>query len=168
MNKRRIFSFFCLLAIFFIENSVSSFFPARGVFFISALTYYALSEGPGFGALLGAYAGLIAELWGFGPFGCQIASLSIIGALCGFLSRQFFEDSLLTAVLLPISSVYAAAFFNGLILNTASGESAFSALLRAFRIGDLLLAAVVSPFLFSWLKNITPKAVFTRARSYRR
>ena len=138
---------------------------AGRVFFISTLAFYALSEGPAFGAMLGAYAGLFAELWSYGAFGVQIGLFSVLGALCGFLSRQFFGDSLLTAALFPVLCVYAVAVSNHFFLNTVTDDSFFSIFVSAFHAGDLILAALVSPFLFALLQKISPKATFFRRKT---
>ena len=168
MNKRRGAAFLYLALIFFVENAVSKAFPTGGALVISVLAFYALSEGPVFGVILGAYTGIFFELWGFGPFGYQIAGLAVLGAFCGSVSLQFFGDSPFTAVLLPVICLYLEACFNASLVNFAFQEGVWSALGRAFRPHDLLFAGIVSPFLFIVLDKISPKAAPARKRPYPR
>ncbi len=118
--------------------------------------FYALTEGPIFGAVIGGYAGFLLDILEVGKLGGSTAIFSGLGVLAGFSASNIFYDSLLTAFLLPALSNYFLCFFSLLFYrNLPQTEGLSIDLFReSLMLSQPILTAVVSPITFSFLKKV--------------
>src|SRR4051812_32039529 len=111
MDPKKIAPFFWMFVLFLVQNATSSLFPQKTpILLLTALLFYALSEGPEFGALLGAYAGLLLEIFGQGAMGGEVVVLAATGFVFGKCAGAFFRESIFAQFLFPVLAFYFAAF----------------------------------------------------------
>lgn len=134
-----------------------TFLPLGAPPLLVIVLFYALYEGPFFGALLGCVAGFLMDLYGVGRLGSQIALYAGCGAFAGFSASKFFRDSFFSQVILPVLAVYFMTFSNLAIMHTSSGDpfDGLDLLRSAFVPQALIITAVTSPLLFALLKRIS-------------
>ena len=166
MKKARWFAFVLLFVLFLVQNAVSYVFPWLALSLVLVgVIYYALAEGPLFGLILGAYAGIYLEIFGYGKLGYQMAILAAVGAFCGFLASKVFKDSFFTHAVLPALCLYLAALLNLIVFKTLGEETVtFSVVGEAFLVKELFLTAAVSPFIFAALNKMSPNRSRGRVR----
>ncbi len=121
--------------------------------------YYALSEGPVFGAVIGCFAGFLLDILEVGKLGGSIAIFSGLGALTGFSASKIFYDGFLTQLLLPVFGNYFLCLFSLLFYkNLPQTEGPSLGLFReSLFLSQPLLTALVSPFTFLFLKKVGKK-----------
>ena len=112
------------------------------------VTYYALGEGPVFGAGLGLFAGFLLDLLGVGKLGLQTGEMGLLGLLSGFFSVNLFRESLLTQTLLPAALTVFLTLVNGAVIRFYFHED------HHFFSWDWLWIAGASPFVFNFLKKV--------------
>lgn len=143
MNPIRIGGFFWILVFFLIQNILGFIFPGFPFpFMLSCVIFYAVAFGPGMGLAAGLWAGLLLEGFASGRFGGQMAFWAAAGFFPGTLSSKIFPDS--AAVRHFVPPVVQAA------LLTAQ-QPQMSLWAGGFFWGSVLMAAVTTPFVFSWL-----------------
>ena len=121
--------------------------------------FYALTEGPVFGAAVGGTAGFLLDILNVVKLGGSTAILSSLGILAGFLAPRIFYDGFLTQLLLPVIGNYFLCFFSLLIyksLPQAEGPS-LDLFKESFILSQPLLTAFVSPIVFLFLKKVAKK-----------
>ena len=107
MTSRRFFSFLWIVFLFLTQNMFHYVFPGVVLpFLLAGVIFFALTEGPIFGAVLGCFAGFLLDILGAGKLGGSMALFSLVGILAGFSSTKIFYDSLFTQILLPIFCQY--------------------------------------------------------------
>ncbi len=112
-SSQKIKIFFWLFAAYFLQNSLNFVLPFKIIFLVTiCVVLGAIQEGPGFGALLGALAGLLLDLYGVGRLGPWIFVLSITGLTTGMASRKLFKDSFLTRFSLSMLGIFLSHFLS--------------------------------------------------------
>ena len=141
-----------LLLLFFVENVLHTVFPDQMFpLVLIAVIFFGFRGGMLRAALLGAWAGMLLEIFKVGSFGFAVLPLTAIGAAGSLMSSKIFRESFLAQVVLP-----AAAFYFFLTVNLGSlWESSFP-----FRI---LLTAFLSPLVFHGLKKSTENSPASRS-----
>ena len=167
MSRTRFFAFVWIFFIFLLQNTVNYLFGGKTPpLLLISVIFYSLQEGPFFGMALGLYAGMFLEIFSAGPLGFQMLILSSCGGMSGFIASKIFGESVLVQVLLPSLMFYFAALFDVLILKARLGEIAgLSALVDAFRPFDLVVTALVSPWVFSVLRKMSRRS-FSRSTGW--
>lgn len=157
MNSKKIFPFFWIFFIFLLQNAVTFLFPQKApTLLLITVLFYALSEGPWFGALLGAFAGLLLEVFGLGRMGGEILVLSFAGFLFGQSAGTFFRESIFAQILLPVLAFYLTTFLRFVLFAVSAGEGvSFSVLRESCLSWDILGVLVVSPLIFFFLKKVS-------------
>ena len=119
--------------------------------------FYALSEGPFFGLMLGLYAGFFVELFWIGRMGYPIVIFGLLGLLAGYASSKIFRESLFTQILLPTVGYYLMTLLSLVVYQRVlQEEGTFLSLLQnAFLWPNLIWTALLSPFIFSFLKKFS-------------
>ena len=150
MNETRWAAFIWVSFFFFFQNSLAFLLPFAPPLLLIAVVFYALYEGPGFGAVIGCYAGLFLDVLGTGRLGPHMALYAASGALSGLAASAFFRESLLIRSALPPAFHYLTTLVMLTLFRwgTASERSVF---IEAFLPGQLIVTAVLSPFLFRFL-----------------
>lgn len=128
--------------------------------------FYALYEGPLFGAVLGCAAGLLMDLYGVGRMGTQIALYAVCGVLAGYSASKFFRDSFVSQVILPAFAAYFVTLCNLAAAQNAYGEpmNAWGLLAEAFVPQTVLFTAAAAPVFFMLLKRISFVPSYRRRR----
>ena len=121
--------------------------------------FYALTEGPVFGAVIGCFAGFLLDVLEVGKLGGSMALFSALGALTGFSASKIFYDGFLTQLLLPVIGNYFLCFFSLLFYGNLSdaGAPSFGLFRESLTLSQPLLTALVSPAAFSFLKKVGRK-----------
>lgn len=160
MSSARLFAFFSIGMLFLVQNSLNYLFYLKApALVLIGLLFYALSEGPLFGALLGLWAGFLMDLFGAGRPGFWMGAFAATGYFSGVISSKVFQDGLLTQIALPVGALYCVTFAEAWVLRSQSGEGAgFGLAVAAFLPWPLLVTALCSPWLFSYLRRWTPNA----------
>ena len=121
--------------------------------------YYALIEGPIFGAVIGCFAGFFLDILEAGQLGGSMAIFSGLGVLAGFSASKIFYDSFLTQLFLPVLGNYLLCFFSLLFYkNLPQAEGLSLGLFReSLILSQPFLTALVSPIAFLFLKKVGKK-----------
>jgi len=148
------------MALFLAQNSLNYLFYLKApALVLVGVLFYALSEGPSFGALVGLWAGFLMDLFEMGRPGFWMSTLAATGYFSGVISSTVFQDSLLTQIVLPVGALYSVTFAEAWVLRSQSGEGVgFGLLGAAFLPWPLITTAFCSPWLFSRLHRWTPGA----------
>ena len=160
MTSRRTFSFFWVLILFLVQELFGFVFPYwTPPLMLIGVIFYALTEGPVFGAVIGCFAGFLLDILGVGKLGGSMAILSSVGALTGFSASKIFYDGFLAQLLLPVLGNYFLCFFSLLFYqNLPNAEAPSFGLFReSLILSQPLLTALVSPAAFSFLKKVGKK-----------
>ena len=147
-----------MLFLFLIQSTCHTIFPVVAApFLVAGVIFFALTEGPAFGAVIGCFAGFFLDILGVGKLGLSMALLSSVGALTGFFSSKIFYDSLFTQIFLPVISQYLLCVMNLFLTKSfMQGESAGAEILAdAFFLSQPWSAALVSVAVFSVLKKVS-------------
>ena len=157
MDPKKIIPFFLIFFLFLLQNSVGLIFPQKTpVLLLCGVLFYAFSEGPWFGALLGAYAGLLLEVFTTGRLGSEMMVLAATGFIFGRGTRIFFGESLFMRFLMPLLAFYFSVFFRFLLFYAFSGEGqAFGIFRNHLLLWDTLGLLVACPVVFSFLKKVS-------------
>ena len=158
MTSRQFFSFFWLLFLFLVQGAIQSIFPrVVSPFLLIGVIYYALTEGPVFGAVSGCFAGFLLDILGLGKLGGSMTLFSLVGILAGFSSTKIFYDSVFTQMVLPVLSHFviclAHLFF---IKQLPQGETADVGMIKeAFFLSQPWWTIPASFGVFSLLKKVS-------------
>ena len=156
MTSRRLFAFFWITTLFLAQEMFGFIFP-RGVppLTLIGVLFYALIEGPVFGAVIGCFAGFLMDILGVEKLGGSMAILSSLGVLAAFSASKIFYDSFFTQVFLPPLGNYLLCFFSLLFFKNFPQAEGFSFDLfkESFFLSQPLLTVVVSPAVFLFLKK---------------
>ena len=157
MSSRRFFAFVWVFILFLLQNFLAYLFPGKcPPLLLIAVIFYSLREGPRFGAVLGAGAGLLLELFWQGGFGFWPLNFAAVGALSGYVSSKIFPDGLLTEILLPGTAFYFSTLAEIVYLQLQTGTfSGWEAAGRAFLPWPFIGTLLISPVLFAWLQNVS-------------
>ncbi len=151
-------SFIWIFFLFLIQNTLDTVFacPLPPLLLIGVI-FYALTEGPFFGFVIGCAAGFFLDLFGIGRIGTEMVIFGTLGALSGLAAAKIFRESLLTQILLPTLSHFIATFCNLLIFKMMLHEewALFDLFKEALLNPQLLLTAALSPFIFRFLKRVS-------------
>ncbi len=145
-----------MFLLFLLQNSLNIVFPQNTPSFVLiGVIFYALTEGPLFGFVIGCFAGIFLEMFGVGRVGYEMLILGVVGAASGFIASKVFRDSLLTQLALPALSAYFMVYLNLVIVKAALHEPLGPGLLvEAFLFPNLFWTVVLSPLIFSLLKGL--------------
>ena len=156
MDSKKVFPFFWVFVFFLLQNAAGFFIIQRTpVLLLLAILYYALSEGAGYGALLGAFAGLLLEVFGQGRLGCEVLVFSAAGYLFGKSGSAFFRESLFSQFLFPLIAFYFMALSRLLLYQFFSGSFDFSLVKATFMPYDALVVLASAPVLFFFLRKVS-------------
>ena len=154
MNPRKIFPFVWVSVVFLVQNALNFAFPQRTpALLLCAVLFYAFSEGPVFGMLLGAYAGLLLEIFGTGRFGYEILVFAATGFLFGRGTKTFFRESFFLSFLVPVLAFYFMTVLRLLIFHLSSGEG-FPSADELWFPWETLTVFAVCPVVFFFLKKV--------------
>lgn len=143
--------------LFLVQNTIHDAFPGSVLpFLLAGVIFFALTEGPIFGAVLGCFAGFLLDVLGVGKLGGSMALFSLAGIIAGFSSTKIFYDSLFTQSLLPVFCQYlicaVSLFF---VKRLPQGEGADLGILKeALFLSQPWFTVVVSLGVFSFLKKV--------------
>ncbi len=166
-TERRWTAFLWVLVFFLIQNAVMTLLPFRlPPLLLIVVLFYALYEGPLFGAVLGCAAGFLMDLYGVGRMGPQMMLYAACGVFAGYSASKFFRDSFVSQVVLPAFAVYFVTFCNLAAAQGATGESldGLRLAIEAFVPKTVILTAAVSPLFFMLLKRISFVPSYRRRR----
>ncbi len=157
MNSKKIIPFFWVFVLFLAQNALGAAFPQKTpVFLLVAVLFYALSEGPLFGAALGAFAGLLLEIFGHGRMGAEMLVFSAAGLIFGQTARTFFRESLLSQFLFPVLAFYFVVVSRFAIDQAVSGAgfdlSTAAAVLMPY---DVAMVFASAPVVFFFLRKVS-------------
>lgn len=158
LNKPRILAFLWIFIFFLLQNGLQFVFPDRApLLLLIGVVFYGLSEGPVFGFCLGLYAGFFMDIFGVGKLGLQITFFGLLGLLSGCAKSKVFSESLPTAILFPAIAYYLLLCLNFITTRIffEGGAEAPVVFREALSIQALILMAVLSPFIFSFLHRYT-------------
>lgn len=159
-------AFVWVVFIFLSQNILRFLIPeaAASALLITTVIFYALAEGPGFGFLIGIFAGIFFEIFSIGKLGFSIPLLGFIGWVSGLSAKTVFRDSLFSEILLPLAGVYLSSLSILISVQWAAGEPVnFWVFFEAFSWAQFLWAAFLSPLLFIFLRKISFSRGETRA-----
>ncbi len=159
MTSRRFLSFFWILFLFVAQSTIHTIFPpVITPLLVIGVIFFALTEGPSFGAVIGCFAGFLLDMLGVGKLGGSMAMLSVTGALAGFFSGQIFYDSFFTQIALPLFSQYLICVMNLFLAKSLPhGEGASLEIIKeAFFLSQPWSTALASLAVFSFLKKVSP------------
>ncbi len=157
MNPKKIFPFFWVLVLFMAQNAVGSFFPQKTpILLICGVLFFAFSEGPLFGALLGLYAGLLLEVFGVGRMGSEMVVFAATGFIFGRGTKTFFRESFFITFLMPLLAFYFFVFFRFLIFYFSQGDGRDFGIYRESLLPwDILSMLAACPVIFFFLKKVS-------------
>ncbi len=158
MSKPRVLAFLWIFIFFLLQNGLQFVLPDRApLLLLIGVVFYGLSEGPLFGLLLGLYAGFFMDIFGVGKLGLQMAFFGSLGLLSGYAKSKVFSESLLTAILFPALAYYLLLCLNFITTRIffEGGAEAPAVFREALSIQALILMAILSPFIFSFLHRFT-------------
>ena len=158
MSRSKVLAFLWIFIFFLLQNSLQFALPERApLLLLIGVVFYGLSEGPLFGFLIGLYAGFFMDIFGVGKLGLQMSFFGSLGLLSGYAKSKVFSESLLTAILFPALAYYLLFCLNFIATRIFfEGEAEAPAVFReALSIPALILMAVVSPFVFSFLHRFS-------------
>lgn len=151
-------AFAWLFLLLLLQNLLHFIFPQIPFpFLLIGLIFYALSEGPFFGLILGCYAGFFLDLFGLGRIGPQIMLFGALGMFAGWSASTLFRDSWPTQVLFPAAANLVLLFLDRLIRQSTFSEEGMT---TGFFPGwaewqSVALAALLSPFIFRFLGSVS-------------
>ena len=160
MTSRRVRAFFWILFLFLIQSMISFIFTAwTPPLILIGVIFYALIEGPLFGAVIGCFAGFLMDILGVGKLGGSMAIVSSLGVLAGFSASKIFYDSFFTQIFLPALGNYLLCFFSLLFFKNLPQAEGFSLDLfkESLLLCQPLLTVAASPVVFMFLKKVVRK-----------
>ena len=159
MLSSRAASFFWIFALFLAQNALVYLFPEKAPSLVLiGVLYYSLFQGATAGLAIGAWGGLLLDLFSLGRPGFFTASFAAIGGLCGFISSKVFEDSWVAEIVLPLASLYGLTLLQQLFLKAQAGEAVTpAALTEAFLPWPLFTTAFCSHWLFNRFRKLSPR-----------
>lgn len=157
MNKTRLAAFFWIFLLFLLQNAIGLAFPdILPALVIIGVVFFALAEGPGFGFILGCYAGIFFEIFGVGRIGFEILFFSLLGFVSGSSAATIFRDGWFAKIVFPAVAVYIASFFHLAIAKIGAEEAIGPFLLiESFSWPVLFWTVALSPPLFFLLRKIS-------------
>ena len=157
MNASRWGAFAAVFFFFLVQNTLGLVFSEYApALVLITVVYYGLTQGPSFGFVLGAVAGVFFEIFSVGKIGYEMMALGLCGLVAGYTATAFFRENLLARVVLPAALVYWEALFR-LVMDGGSREAGpvFGILREAFVWPTILSTAIFSPLLFRLLGRKT-------------
>ena len=156
-SSTRLWSFFWIFLLFLLQNTLHFIFPFEIFpFLLVGVIFYALSEGPFFGWVIGSYAGFFLDLLGIGRIGPQVCLYGFVGAFSGWSASTLFRDSLWTQILFPVVLNAALLILTPLVLQDFLWEErGFIFFSTGAEWRSMLLALFLSPWLFRFLKAVS-------------
>ncbi len=157
MDPKKIAPFFWIFILFLLQNALGNAFELKApILLLAGLLFYALSEGPFFGAILGAYAGLLLEIFGLGRMGAEILVFSAAGLVFGQTARTFFRESLLSQFLFPVLAFYFVVISRFIIDQASSGAGFDISLAGAALLPyDVAMVFASTPVIFFVLRKVS-------------
>ncbi len=157
MDSKKIIPFFWIFVLFLLQNAVGLFIPQRTpALLLLAILFYALSEGPVVGALLGIFAGVLLEIFGQGRMGCEILVLASTGFIFGKGGSAFFRESVFSQFLFPVLAFHFMVFLRLAIYQVFSSDPFDLSLLGAALLPyDVLIIFTAAPVLFFFLRKVS-------------
>ena len=158
MNKPGALAFLWIFVFFLLQNSLQFMFAGQSPpLLLIGVLFYGLSEGPLFGLIIGLVAGFFVDIFGVGKLGMPIILFGSLGVLSGYAKSKIFHDGLLTRILFPTVGTYLFSCSNFVITRFFFEEESSppGVFLEAVSIPALILTAVISPFIFSFLHRFT-------------
>lgn len=153
----RFFAFIWIFLFALLQNTLHFIFPAEIFpFLLVGVIFYALSEGPVFGWVIGCAAGFFLDLLGVGRIGPQIFLYGLLGAVSGGSASILFRDSVWTQWLFPLVSNAALIVLNRFLFQELLWEESgpvFFGTGAEWR--SFLLVLFLSPFIFRFLKSVS-------------
>ncbi len=141
MTKQRLQALGGVLLFVWAEMFLRSFFPSlTPSLTVIGVVFYALYEGPAFGAILGAWAGFFSDLLIAGPMGQEMLILGSVGFVAALSSGFFFRESALTSGVLPPLMMLWAFFWRIAFLKP--GESIWSRFVDLWQLADFFQIVV--------------------------
>jgi len=132
MASEKVWAFFWVLFLFFLENFFVPFSAGAPPFLLIAVIFYALTEGRASGASSARSRDCFWNLTQRGRWDLRSSSLAACGAAVGFFASRIFRESLLTQMLLPVGAVCLVSFLRSLFFLFSSGEELRLLSLAAF------------------------------------
>ena len=143
LSSRRFVALIVVFVLFVFQNFLSLLFPSVPFpFMICAVVFYALSEGAGFGLVVGLWSGMLLETFVTGKFGLQMGLWGTVGFSVGVLSSNIFPDSIPAQLFLPL---LAQIFVTGANLTLRGRPFAGPA--------ELFMTVLLAPILFRVLSR---------------
>ena len=157
MNSKKIIPFFLIFCLFLLQNAIALLFPQKTpTLLLIAVLFYALSEGPLFGALLGAFAGALLEIFGQGRMGSDTVVLAAAGFIFGHSARTFFRESLLAQFFFPVLAFYFVALSRLVLYQISSGGGFDLSFIRAVLLPwDVAVVFASAPVIFFCLRKVS-------------
>lgn len=144
---------YCACAVFTVLMQMAPrFFPvvyeARPTPLILLVVCVALFEGPRVGAVIGAVAGLLWDLYTFRVFGFHAMLLMLIGVAVGLLVQLILRTNFLSGMLLCVSAVAVHTLLEWLLCYLLFLDpEAVTVLLRVY-LPNALYTVVLSPVVY--------------------
>ena len=153
MTNRQLTGFLWMVFLFLIQETFSDvFWRLHPPLLLIGVIFYAMTEGPIFGAVIGCFAGFLLDILGVGKLGISMAIFALIGALSGFSSAKIFYDSLFTQISLPVLGQFFVCLVNLFFVKAPAGPEILK---EAFFMSQPWLVVLVSPAVFLFLKKIS-------------
>ena len=142
-----------MVFLFLIQGAFNNvFWRLHPPFLLIGVIFYAMTEGPIFGAVIGCFAGFLLDILGVGKLGVFMVIFALIGTLSGFSSAKIFYDSLFTQISLPFLSQFFVCLVNLYFIESPAGPGIIK---EAFFMSQPWFVALVSPAVFLFLKKIS-------------
>ena len=138
------------------QSAIQGIFPSFHLpLLLIGVIFYALIEGPVFGAVIGCFAGFLMDMLCVGKMGSSMTLFSLTGMLTGFSAAKIFYDSILTQILLPVLANILVCGVNLFVSKSLpQGEGVDLGLMKqAFFVAQPWFVAPASLLVFSFLKN---------------
>ncbi|OIO37955.1 MAG: rod shape-determining protein MreD [Candidatus Omnitrophica bacterium CG1_02_46_14] len=151
---------FWIVVLFLMQEMIGIFFPnGAPPLMLIGVIYYALIEGPVFGAVSGCLAGFLLDILGVGKLGTSMAILSGLGMISGLSASKIFYDGFLTQFLLPLIGNYLFCFLSLFFYrNLPEAQGLSMGLFRdSLVLSQPILTLLISPVIFSWMKKAGPR-----------
>lgn len=155
-----------MIFLFFAQNAFQYVWPAAVCpLLLVGVIFYALTEGPLFGAVIGCFAGFLLDTLGVGKLGGSMTLYSLVGICTGYSSTKIFYDSFFTQILLPVFFQYAVCLAHLFFArNIPQGEGAgWRILSDAFWVSQPWFTVAASLAVFSFLKKVSLRHVHSMA-----
>jgi rod shape-determining protein MreD len=162
---KKIFTLFFLCVLFFvIDNTLVPFFAVRGYFpsiLLIFSMFYSIINGSWEGLWIGAFSGLLQDMYFFNGFGINAFSNMLICSAAGFIGIGIFKER----SLIPIVSSFVLALVKGIIvfviLYIAKIYTPFESILY-----NSLYSMAVSIFMYRWVLRLCKKEYMQRKWSF--